>query len=84
LLYEDENDNYNYEKGAYATIAMHWGDANKRLTIGARKRGFPGILKNRSFQVVVVRENNGTGVEATTHPDKLVQYSGEQITVPVL
>jgi alpha-D-xyloside xylohydrolase len=27
-LYEDENDNYNYEKGAYATIPIHWNDAN--------------------------------------------------------
>ena len=26
-LYEDENDNYNYEKGAYATIPLHWDDA---------------------------------------------------------
>src|SRR5664280_3691107 len=32
-LYEDENDNYNYEKGVHATIAFHWDDANRRLTI---------------------------------------------------
>ena len=27
-LYEDENDTYNYEKGAYATIPLHWDDAH--------------------------------------------------------
>jgi alpha-D-xyloside xylohydrolase len=28
-LYEDENDNYNYEKGAYSTITFTWDDAKK-------------------------------------------------------
>ena len=31
-LYEDENDNYDYEKGVYATIGFHWDDAKRRLT----------------------------------------------------
>jgi alpha-D-xyloside xylohydrolase len=39
-LYEDENDNYNYEKGAHATIAMHWDDAAHTLTIGLAKAAF--------------------------------------------
>jgi alpha-D-xyloside xylohydrolase len=53
-LYEDENDGYAYEKGAHATIAMHWDDAAKTLTIGAREGSFPGMLKERTFRVVVV------------------------------
>ena len=28
-LYEDENDNYNYEKGVYSTITFTWNDAKK-------------------------------------------------------
>ena len=68
LLYEDENDNYNYEKGAYATIAIHWDDAKQTLTLGARKGSFPGMLKSRTFQVVLVHESNGVGIEATTAP----------------
>ena len=32
-LYEDENDNYNYEKGLYSTITFTWNDAKKVLTI---------------------------------------------------
>ena len=48
-LYEDENDNYNYEKGVYATIPMHWNDATQALTIGERKGSFPGMLENRAF-----------------------------------
>jgi alpha-D-xyloside xylohydrolase len=80
-LYEDENDNYNYEKGTYATIAMHWNDASHTLTIGDRQGQFPGMLQNRSFHIVFVRENHGVGVNPTDEPDKVVQYSGKQVTV---
>ncbi len=41
-LYEDENDNYNYEKGVHATIPLRWDDAKKTLTIGERSGRFPG------------------------------------------
>ena len=81
MLYEDENDNYNYEKGAYATIPFHWNEAAQTLTIGERKGQFPGMLEDRSFRLVFVRENHGVGVDATDEPDKVVRYSGKEITV---
>ena len=55
-LYEDENDNYDYEKGVYATITFHWDDAKRQLTIDDRKGSFPGMLNERTFDVVVVRQ----------------------------
>jgi alpha-D-xyloside xylohydrolase len=79
-LYEDENDNYNYEKGAYATIAFHWNDARRELTIDARKGDFPGMLKSRKFQLVLVRKGHGTGVEVTRTPDQEITYNGEALT----
>lgn len=80
-LYEDENDNYNYEKGVYATIAFHWDDAKRQLTIEDRKGEFPGMLKDRTFNVVLVRKNHGTGIEVTDKPDKVVSYKGAQQVV---
>ena len=80
-LYEDENDNYNYEKGTYATITMHWDDASHTLTIGDRKGQFPGMLESRSIRVIFVGENHGVGVNPTDEADKVVQYSGKQVTV---
>jgi alpha-D-xyloside xylohydrolase len=80
-LYEDENDNYNYEKGTYATIPMHWDDASHTLIIGDRKGQFPGMLESRSFRVVFVSENHGVGVSPADEVDKVVQYSGKQVTV---
>ncbi len=80
-IYEDENDNYNYEKGVYATIPLHWDNAKQMLTIGARKGQFPGMLQNRTFHVVYVGENHGTGLSVTERPDKTVQYSGKEVVV---
>lgn len=80
-LYEDENDNYDYEKGVYATIPLHWDDAKQSLTIGDRKGQFPGMLQNRTFQIVFVSGNHGTGIAPTENADKVVSYSGEEITV---
>ncbi len=80
-LYEDENDNYNYEKGIYATITFQWNDAKKQLTIGPRNGSFPGMLTERQFQVVLVRPGHGTGIESTPQPDKVIKYTGEQQTI---
>jgi len=80
-LYEDENDNYNYEKGVYATIPIHWDDAKQTLNIGARQGKFPGMLEHRTFRVVFVSENHGVGVDPTDQADKSVQYSGEAISL---
>ena len=80
-LYEDENDNYDYEKGVYATIGFHWDDAKHQLTIDARKGQFPGMLETRRFDVVVVRKSHGSGVEATDNPDKAIMYKGERETI---
>jgi alpha-D-xyloside xylohydrolase len=80
-LYEDENDTYNYEKGAYATVGFHWDDAKQTLTIGERKGAFPGMLNDRTFRIVFVRDNHGTGGAVTDAADKSVAYSGKAISV---
>ena len=52
VLYEDEGDNYNYERGICSTIPFTWNDKARKLTIGARKGEFPGMLQSRRFTVV--------------------------------
>ena len=80
-MYEDENDTYNYEKGAYATIPLRWDDAKGILTIGDRQGQFPGMLASRTFRVVFVGENHGVGIAPSDTADKVVTYSGKQVTV---
>jgi len=81
ILYEDENDNYNYEKGIYATIPFYWNDKKQELTIDDREGSFPGMLEIRNFRIVIVKEEHGTGVDITENPDKVIQYEGEKLTV---
>jgi alpha-D-xyloside xylohydrolase len=81
LLYEDEGDNYNYEKGVYATIALHWDENGQTLTIGDRKGSFPGMLKKRTFNIVFVGKNHGTGIEPFKKADKKVTYTGKKLVI---
>jgi alpha-D-xyloside xylohydrolase len=80
VLYEDENDNYNYEKGVYSLIEFHWNNALKTLTISERKGEFPGMLNKRKFEIVLVNENSGIGIE-TQAISKAIDYSGKKMEV---
>ena len=80
-LYEDENDTYDYEKGVFATIPLHWDDAKQTLTVGDRAGKFPGMPATRTFHIVFVHENHGVGGDLTASPDKTVQYAGKALTV---
>lgn len=80
-LYEDENDNYNYEKGAYSTIKFLWNDKNRTLTIDKQKGSFLGTLKQRKFNIVLVSKDKGTGTDLSKKYDREVIYSGKRINV---
>ena len=56
-LYEDENVNYNYEKGAYSKIAFSYDDRMMLLSIEDREGEFPGMLEERTFNIIPVSKN---------------------------
>ena len=80
-LYEDENDNYNYEKGIYSTITFTWDDSKKALTISDRKGSFPEMLIERKFNIVSVTKINGTGMSTVEKFDKVITYNGKKVLV---
>jgi len=80
VLYEDENDTYNYEQGKFSTIALNWNEASKTLTIKDRKGEFPGMLKDRTFRIVYVTTTNGKGIEPAAKA-QTVKYSGQEISI---
>ena len=82
-LYEDEGDSYNYEKGKYATIPISWNDAKQTLEIGKHSGEFPGMLKERIFNVVRVSANHGAGIPSTDKPDAVIHYKGKSVAVKV-
>ncbi|NDV84054.1 TIM-barrel domain-containing protein [Bacteroides sp. 51] len=80
-LYEDENDNYNYEKGQYSTITFKWNDKKRELTIGERKGAFPAMLQKRNFRLILVAPGNGTGIDLSEATGADVNYNGETLKV---
>ena len=80
-LYDDEGDNYDYEKGAYATIPLKWDDTRGVLTIGQRTGDYPGMVKNREFRIVWVGTGRGAGLAEDTAHEQIVHYDGREMSV---
>jgi len=77
-LYEDENTNYNYEKGAYALIPFTYNDASKLLVIAARKGQFEGMMTKRTFNIVLVTSTKPGKLKFDATPDKVITYDGSE------
>jgi len=83
VLYEDANDTYAYEDGEHATMRFSWNDAARELTLGQRQGSFPGMLATRTFNVVIVGTDHGSGPGITMTPDLAVTYTGAETVIPV-
>ena len=51
IYYDDAGDDYGYENGEYETIAFYWNDRTRKLKIGERKGSFPGMKRDRRFEI---------------------------------
>ncbi len=80
-LYEDEAINYNYEKGIYSKISFSYDDASHSLTIGDRAGEFPGMQKERIFQIVLVKKGKSANPAGSFKPDASIRYSGKAMTI---
>jgi alpha-D-xyloside xylohydrolase len=78
-LYEDDGLTYGYERGAFSTIPLRWSEATHTLSIGTRSGSFPGMLAERSFDVVLVSPSHAVGFPVGTAPaGKRIHYAGGQ------
>ncbi len=80
-LYEDNGLDHAYEKGEHATIALHWDEARRTLTVGERVGAFPGMPEKRTFHVTWVRPGHGVGAAPEPKPDLVVDYAGQALSV---
>ncbi|WP_207533981.1 glycoside hydrolase family 31 protein [Desertivirga arenae] len=78
-LYEDEGDNYNYEKGHFTIIPFSWNDSTRTLGIGNIQGSYPGYLRNRTLRIFVIEDENRAGNVASVK--KTLSYHGKGITV---
>ena len=81
LLYEDEGTNYNYEKGKYATIDIHYDDASRTITFGKRNGSYSGMLKQRRFNVVLVSRDHALPLNLDNPQGVMVEYKGKAVSV---
>ncbi|MDR1257667.1 MAG: DUF5110 domain-containing protein [Tannerellaceae bacterium] len=74
-LYEDNGTTYDYEKGLYATTLFSYDEAAGRLTVGARRGSYPGMVEERSINVVFISPEHPEGQASS------VNYKGESLEV---
>ena len=80
-LYQDEGDNYNYEKGQHAIIPITWSQSDRTLTLGAREGSYSGMPSEITFNIVWVRPSHGTGGGVENQADKTVVYRGSPMKI---
>ncbi|ATP57528.1 alpha-xylosidase [Pedobacter ginsengisoli] len=80
-LYEDEGTNYNYEKGAFATIDFNYDENTKTLTVGSRKGSFKGMQDSRTFKIVVITPKSARALDFNQKVNQSFTYSGKAVTI---
>ncbi len=78
-LYEDENDNYDYEQGRFSEIKFHWDDKARSLKIADRAGSFAGMLDQRGFRIIIAPK--GDAGAAMPENYRSVSYNGKAVTV---
>ncbi len=76
-LYDDDGITNQYQKGSYSQIQLHWNNAIRLLTIGARQGKFTGMPKSLSITVGLV----GKGTDWASGQIKKIQYTGSKVVV---
>ena len=81
VLYEDEGDSYNYEKGEFTEIPFKWDEDHGTLIIGERKGKFKGMLTERKFRIHLVKPGSPAGDRDANSYDAEVVYNGKEVKV---
>jgi alpha-D-xyloside xylohydrolase len=80
-FYDDDGVTYGYERGQYLTIPIKYIDASHTLTIGTQQGSYPGALKDRTFNIVVIDKNKTVGYQPDLSGSISVRYAGKTIKV---
>ncbi len=75
IMYEDEADNYNYEKGSFATITINWVEESRSLIFGERQGAFPGMKTLLYLDIIFVEK-----YESRRDAHSIV-YKGEKLVI---
>ena len=79
-LYEDDGETFNYQKEEYSKILFQWNDTKKTLKIGVCQGKYSGMITDRVFRIVLVKEKHGIGPYEKAIDTKIT-YSGKERTL---
>ena len=69
-------------KNEYSSISFSWNETSATLTVGKRAGGgFKNMLQERTFNIILVKEGHGTGLDIEMRPDHILHYKGEKVVV---
>jgi len=74
-LYDDEGDNYNYEKGAHIEIPIIWNEKNQSLTLGKRIGNYKNQTAIYTMNIVWISGNQNAKILKT------IKYTGEKVLI---
>lgn len=77
-LYEDEGNNYDYQKGKYSEITLSYDTQTGILTIENRKGSYPGMPEERTFRIILVSRSRPGSLNLNKKPDVIIQYNGQK------
>jgi alpha-D-xyloside xylohydrolase len=80
-LYEDDGLSYDYARGSYTEIPIHWAEQQQLLTIGKRTGAYEGMLTRRTFRVVFIAKDRPVPFSFNPPLDDTVAYDGTPIGV---
>ena len=80
-LYEDEELNYNYEQGGFATISLKYNNASRTLTIDNRKGSFEGLRTQKVFKINLIEPGKPMVLNPNASTGKMVVYQGNKVSI---
>ena len=74
-LYDDEGDNYNYEKGKHIEIPIIWNEKNQTLTMENQIGNYKNQIDTYTMNIVWITGNQENTIAKT------IKYTGKKIVV---
>ncbi|MEL9939530.1 MAG: glycoside hydrolase family 31 protein [Ignisphaera sp.] len=80
MIYLDDGETYDYEKGFYAVIPIRWVEKENKIIIDEKKGAMS--IGSMKFKIVLVDKGRGVGIEESK-PDIEVEYSGKRMELKI-
>ncbi len=80
-LYEDENINYNYEKGDFGLLPFSWSESEQKLIIFKQQGMFEGMPETRNIGVINVNKEKPVGFSMVITVPEMITYQSEEVTL---